>query len=73
MKDKPERALKSLSRILSVPVDSEEVEEEFAEISANLTHEREVGPRAIWTASAPERVAMPSVFGLGWGFRPFDS
>ncbi|SCV69442.1 BQ2448_2462 [Microbotryum intermedium] len=39
-----ERAQRALSRILSAPVDSAQVHEEYAEIAANLHHERALGP-----------------------------
>ncbi|SCZ97155.1 BZ3500_MvSof-1268-A1-R1_Chr4-2g07027 [Microbotryum saponariae] len=38
-----ERAQRALSRILSAPVDSAQVHEEYAEIAANLHHERALG------------------------------
>ncbi|ORY49729.1 general substrate transporter [Leucosporidium creatinivorum] len=43
MKGRDEAAQKALSRILGAPMDSPQVHEEYAEIAANLHHERAVG------------------------------
>lgn len=43
MKGRDEAAQKSLSRILGAPLDSPQVHEEYAEIAANLHHERAIG------------------------------
>ncbi|KAK4702214.1 MFS transporter, SP family, sugar:H+ symporter, partial [Phenoliferia sp. Uapishka_3] len=43
MKDRELEARKCISRIISHPLDSPEVDEEYAEIHANLLHERSVG------------------------------
>lgn len=47
MKDKNDRARRSLSRLLGQPEDSVEVSQEYATIAANLEHERKNG-RASW-------------------------
>lgn len=43
MKGRDEAAQRALSRILGAPLDSPQVHEEYAEIAANLHHERAVG------------------------------
>lgn len=43
LKDKQEQAKRSLSRLLGQAEDSQAVSTEFAEISANLEHERSIG------------------------------
>lgn len=43
MKDREADARASIARITSHPIDSEEVSEEYAEIHANLLHERAIG------------------------------
>lgn len=43
MKGRDEQAQRALSRILGAPMDSAQVHEEYAEIAANLHHERAVG------------------------------
>ncbi|KAK4701536.1 hypothetical protein P7C70_g4694, partial [Phenoliferia sp. Uapishka_3] len=43
MKGRDDQAMRALSRILSAPEDSPEVNQEFAEIAANLHHERAIG------------------------------
>ncbi|BGP63347.1 hypothetical protein NBRC10512_007497 [Rhodotorula toruloides] len=49
LKDKEEKARKALARILSRDPDSQEVNEELAEIAANLHHERSIGQTS-WLA-----------------------
>ena len=43
MKGREEQAQRALSRILSAPIDSPDVMEEYAEIASNLHHERSIG------------------------------
>ncbi|KDE04829.1 hypothetical protein MVLG_04793 [Microbotryum lychnidis-dioicae p1A1 Lamole] len=62
-----ERAQRALSRILSAPVDSAQVHEEYAEIAANLHHERALGSASYLDTfrSGPGKNALRTWTGIG--------
>lgn len=67
MKGKDEQAQRAISRILSAPLESPEVNEEFAEIAANLHHERAIGATSYLDCfrNGPGRNGLRMWTGLG--------
>lgn len=59
--------MKSLSRILGAPIDSAQVNEEFAEIAANLHHERAIGATSYLDCfrNGPGRNRLRTLTGMG--------
>lgn len=70
MKGHDDQAQRALSRILARPVDSSEVNEEFAEIAANLHHERAVGATSYLACfkNGPGKNSLRMWTGLGIQF-----
>lgn len=67
MKGRDEQARRALSRVLRADVDSQEVNEELAEIAANLHHERAIGATSYLDCfrSGPGRNALRTWTGIG--------